>query len=398
MTDENKSAATPNSPPPADPSTDPVNRPATEIGSPTPPVTSSTQNRTGNTETTNISPSPSPGVPETVPNFQDNVITREPTSINANEHPSDPQVADLKAIFPDFDDAILQSVLASVGGNQDQAIDTLLGMSDPNYKSESRLPQQRVLSQEALDEQFARSLYMQEQDEHQRYQQARWEAQQQRPTAPGRRPSQNAGGGDMMADVQEQFKYIAETGRKTFGNIMSKVKAKISEFDQQRQGQSSATYSTYGDAGGDTHPYDSVQSPNPNQQYQAYRPHQPPSTAQQPAFYDPNPQSSSPTSHTSPQGFTTNANANATNTVSEAQGYDVSSSPPDSSITTPRPPATGSGSGIDGGKLGLLPKRPVSLLAQSPPPGDNANKTERPDDDDELEYVENPFEEGSGRK
>ncbi|EEB89557.1 hypothetical protein MPER_12327 [Moniliophthora perniciosa FA553] len=389
MTDENKSTATPNSPPPADP----ASKRATEPGSPTPPVTSSTQNRTANIETTTISSSPSPEAPETLPNFQDNAITQEPTSINANEHPSEPQIAGLKAMFPDFDDAILQSVLASVRGNQDQAIDMLLGMSDPNYKSEPRSPQQqRVLSQEELDEQFARSLFMQEQDEQQRYQQARWEAQQQRPTAPGRRSSQNTGGGDMMADVQEQFKYIAETGRKTFGNIMSKVKAKISEFDQQRQGQSSATHPTYGGAGSDTYPYDSVQTPDPNQQYQAYRPHQPPSQAQQPAFYDPNPQSSSPINHTPPQGFTT------TNAVSETHGYDVSSSPPASSTTTPRPPATGTGSGIDGGKLGLLPKRPVSLLAQSPPPGDNANKTKRPDDDDELEYVENPFEEGSGRK
>lgn len=40
-------------------------------------------------------------------------------------------------------------------------------------------------------------------------------------------------------------------------------------------------------------------------------------------------------------------------------------------------------------KLGMLPKRPVSLLRDSPQP------TRKPDDDDEdeLEYVENPFEE-----
>jgi hypothetical protein len=39
------------------------------------------------------------------------------------------------------------------------------------------------------------------------------------------------------------------------------------------------------------------------------------------------------------------------------------------------------------GKIGLLPKRPVSLLRVEDPP-----KKRDDDDDDELEYVENPFE------
>lgn len=43
------------------------------------------------------------------------------------------------------------------------------------------------------------------------------------------------------------------------------------------------------------------------------------------------------------------------------------------------------------GKLGLLPKRPVSLL---PDPAAAPAHVEQPtDDDDGLEYVENPFEE-----
>jgi len=42
------------------------------------------------------------------------------------------------------------------------------------------------------------------------------------------------------------------------------------------------------------------------------------------------------------------------------------------------------------GKLGLLPKRPVSLL---PDPAAAPAHVEQPtDDDDGLEYVENPFE------
>lgn len=39
-------------------------------------------------------------------------------------------------------------------------------------------------------------------------------------------------------------------------------------------------------------------------------------------------------------------------------------------------------------KIGLLPKRPVSLLNTNTPPA-----TRPSDEDDELEYVENPFEE-----
>jgi hypothetical protein len=41
------------------------------------------------------------------------------------------------------------------------------------------------------------------------------------------------------------------------------------------------------------------------------------------------------------------------------------------------------------GKIGLLPKRPVSLLSSDRP---SAHKPRDDDDTDELEYVENPFE------
>lgn len=42
-------------------------------------------------------------------------------------------------------------------------------------------------------------------------------------------------------------------------------------------------------------------------------------------------------------------------------------------------------------KLGLLPKRPVSLL--TPQPASTQTRHPDEDDEDELEYVENPFEE-----
>lgn len=57
---------------------------------------------------------------------------------------TDPRVAPLKAMFPDFDSAVLLYVLEAENGNQDRAIDTLLAMSDPNYipqASQSHAPQ-----------------------------------------------------------------------------------------------------------------------------------------------------------------------------------------------------------------------------------------------------------------
>ncbi|KAI0066034.1 hypothetical protein BV25DRAFT_1820881 [Artomyces pyxidatus] len=51
----------------------------------------------------------------------------------AEEEFPDPQIASLHAIFPDFDASLLQTVLESVGGDQDRAVDTLLGMSDPDH-------------------------------------------------------------------------------------------------------------------------------------------------------------------------------------------------------------------------------------------------------------------------
>lgn len=39
-------------------------------------------------------------------------------------------------------------------------------------------------------------------------------------------------------------------------------------------------------------------------------------------------------------------------------------------------------------KIGMLPKRPVSLLGSTPA---QSSTTRRANDDDELDYVENPF-------
>jgi hypothetical protein len=52
---------------------------------------------------------------------------------NADVLGSDPAIASLHAMFPDFDLLVLQSVLEATGGDKDQAVDSLLAMSDPEY-------------------------------------------------------------------------------------------------------------------------------------------------------------------------------------------------------------------------------------------------------------------------
>ncbi|GAA6027090.1 hypothetical protein JCM8097_006103 [Rhodosporidiobolus ruineniae] len=68
--------------------------------------------------------------------------------------PTDPKVAQLRALFADTDEVIIEAVLASNGGNVDQAIQTLLEVNDPDFKPDN--PEE--LSQLELDEQLAREL------------------------------------------------------------------------------------------------------------------------------------------------------------------------------------------------------------------------------------------------
>ncbi|KAF8647081.1 hypothetical protein AX16_006915 [Volvariella volvacea WC 439] len=294
----------------------------------------------------------------------------------------DPRVAELCSMFPDFDEAILQSVLESVNWNQDRAVDTLLGMSDPNYKSENR-QEERPLSQTELDEQLARRLHLEDQERH-----GAWVAQQMHGP---RRSSYHQGGvpptqsppnqeGSTMAEVQDQFNKIAETGKKTLGNLFSKVKAKIQEFETGRPAGSSPPQQQWSTPPQTQQWVPQAQYPT----YQPYHPHShrpspshnsgPPSppiqlNGPQPAFYDPNPLPAS-LSTPSPPVNTVSASQVA---PKEVTGYDVttplSTSPPPT--TTPPSPKV-----LDPGKLGMLPKRPVSLLRpQSPPQAGGASST-----------------------
>jgi len=95
---------------------------------------------------------------------------------------SDPRIASLKGMFPDFDAAVMYvdvhpisaptyplgslSVFESVDNDQDRALDILLGMNDPTYISSTVPPstasQQPGPTQEDLDEQLARRLALEE--------------------------------------------------------------------------------------------------------------------------------------------------------------------------------------------------------------------------------------------
>ncbi|KAF7357798.1 CUE domain-containing protein [Mycena venus] len=288
----------------------------------------------------------------------------------------DARLGVLRAMFPDFDDSLLQSVLDSVQGDTDRAIDALLGMSDPDYQGEHVPQQARPQTQEELDEQLARTLMLEDERSAHAWRVQQPPPQQQRPEA-RRQGSTGAPEKDTMQEFQEQFNKFAESGKKTLGTLFSKVKAKIQEFDQPAGQSSSGANATYGGVGGDTYPYEANQHPYPARQQQAQAQAQSQAQAQMPAYYDPNA-----------------GDVDASPPGSASAGYDVGAPREMGAGATPGPPSTQSGAPpIDGGKLGMLPKRPVSLLRTNSPPSATTGAPPSSDDDD-LEYAENPFEEG----
>ncbi|KAJ7267626.1 hypothetical protein B0H12DRAFT_1200779 [Mycena haematopus] len=340
------------------------------------PETSTSTDATADTLTTEApAPAEAPAPVETPVHPTEPSVIPVPASEPAappreRELVADARLGVLRAMFPDFDDSLLQSVLDSVQGNTDRAIDALLGMSDPDYHSEPvRQQVQQPQTQEELDEQLARTLMLEDERSHHAWR-AQEQQQQQRPPV-RRQGSSGAPEKDTMQEFQEQFNKFAESGKKTLGSLFSKVKAKIQEFDQTNAN------ATYGGAGGDTYPYDTSQNPYPTRQATAHQQAQAQAQAQMPAYYDPN---AGDTSTYSPPG----------SAGAMAVGYDAGAP---TSMGTPNPPGTNSGAPqIDGGKLGMLPKRPVSLLRTNSPP--SASTGAPPSSDDELEYAENPFEEG----
>ncbi|KZT43602.1 hypothetical protein SISSUDRAFT_609468 [Sistotremastrum suecicum HHB10207 ss-3] len=275
--------------------------------------------------------------------------------------PVDPKIASLVAMFPDFDHAVLESVLDSVGGDQDRAIDLLLGMNDPTYAPEHSEVQAPALSQTELDEQFARQLMLQESGGAEP-----WAAQQRgqsplpyQPRQPRNRQSQQTtqSGGDTIAELQDQFSKITESGKKTFNNLFSKVRAKIDEFDNKQSSRSQGA-NTQQWAGQSSSYYSPTTAPTPANSTIGYDASDVWSTQ--------SPVAASPSIPPVPEGRTNLPSSNIPSNVPEP-----SSGPPELPRAATRTPPVG---GIDSSKIGLLPKRPVSLVG---------TQQTRHDDDDE---------------
>jgi len=287
----------------------------------------------------------------------------QPTPVQSVEETlTNPQVAALQAIFPAFDPVILQSVLDSVGGDQDGAIDKLLGMSDPEYKEQHSTH----ADQTELDEQFARNLLIQEQEEANRRRQQSRPPQvpvpyQQREHTPGQNPS---GTNPNMQEVADTFNKLAESGKKTFSSLFSKVKAKIQELDQPRPDSGSPSTGNGGGVFPNPPSHQDRHSMMTQAQYQ-----QPPSDAQPIRGYDMTYQPPPTSASQQPSTFSTKPDQRA--------------SSPD--ITLASNHSNQQTSNIDPAKLGILPKRPVTL-------GDSSSPQRR--STEELEYAENPFEDG----
>ncbi|KAF9653979.1 hypothetical protein BDM02DRAFT_3265126 [Thelephora ganbajun] len=283
----------------------------------------------------------------------------------AEEIAINPQVTDLQAIFPDFEPIILQSVLDSVNGNQEKAIDKLLGMSDPEYKEQHSTN----ADQTGLDEEFARNLLIQEhEEESRRRRQQQWDVPQepvpyqQRAYAPGQNPS---GTNTNMQEVTDTFNKLAESGKKTFATLFSKVKAKIQELDQPRPDPGSPST---GNSGGFFPGAPSHQDRHTMMTQAHYQ--QSPTTTQPVRGYDMTYQSSpTPAPEQPPTTFSIKPDQRA----------------PSPEITLGSNHSNQQASNIDPAKLGILPKRPVTLGGSSSPQRRST---------DELEYAENPFEDG----
>ncbi|KAI6157996.1 hypothetical protein BKA82DRAFT_21998 [Pisolithus tinctorius] len=438
------------------------------------------------------------------------MITLSPTP------PQDSPVAHLKGIFPDFDEAVIISVLESVDNDQDRALDVLLGMNDPTYVPSAPSPaiqsqhphqQQPDLTQEDLDAQLARRLASEEEEaarawssdrqpgwggvppsQQQHQQQASYQAYQPRRSSDRdsgswtdwrtgqHRTSQPPGQGqrDTMAEFQEGFYKIAETGKRTFSTIVSKVKAKMQEFDQgsglglgnastnaysahdpnlqstpaqgythsspYSAGRSTTSWSggqprsnTYASASPtfappippiDTRPNTRTRTPTPpvvrgydlsdpaegGVSPRAHTPPPPfpsehitmgssgaegePPLSALPTSPDHAPPGAFPLRSGSPTPFTASSQPRGSTSGPGAvpvSGLLPSSGPQGAEGTVPR-------SNVEFSKLGLLPKRPVSLVRPLSPPaaaagGRSYAPAQRKESSyDELEYVENPFE------
>ncbi|KAK4518555.1 uncharacterized protein ATC70_008774 [Mucor velutinosus] len=100
-------------------------------------------------------------VPITLPSSDNNdnqteQTTTTTTTTNDTTTELSGDIKTLKDAFPDLDIDVIETILASQGGNLDAAFEVLLGMSDPSYKPEPG--QSEGMDQLRRDEEYARRL------------------------------------------------------------------------------------------------------------------------------------------------------------------------------------------------------------------------------------------------
>lgn len=127
-------------------------------------------------------------------------LTPSPPPVAASEDPQNLAEAtptqQLKALFPNIDDAVLDAVLSSNGGDVDGSILALLSINDPDYKPDEGEEDVTAFN----DENYARALQMEEEDNARRQERAGRQARaavggggaQQRDTAAPYQPSYQA--------------------------------------------------------------------------------------------------------------------------------------------------------------------------------------------------------------
>jgi hypothetical protein len=77
---------------------------------------------------------PNPTTPKPDVAVKDNAEAQAPTAPVSVPAPTDPKVLELIAMFPTIDVPVIELVLETSGGSVDRAIETLLGMTDPDFK------------------------------------------------------------------------------------------------------------------------------------------------------------------------------------------------------------------------------------------------------------------------
>lgn len=129
---------------------EPQNKPVDELMKPATPTTAeqvSQEEQVPITLPSSDSPAEHAATPTTTTTTDNN---------NTNTRELSGDVKTLKDAFPDLDVDVIETILASQGGNLDAAFEVLLGMSDPSYKPEPG--QSEGMNQLRQDEEYARRL------------------------------------------------------------------------------------------------------------------------------------------------------------------------------------------------------------------------------------------------